>query len=259
MKRVKRLFGDLIAAAISLLILASAFTLPFETVKAAPTAAGPAPYSKPSGGAGRVAAAADEENGQLTIDNGQLRNEESEVETEAVGANGQLTIDNGQLTMSPHPSAEPTPSPQGEGLIEVIPEREDPPATELDALIREAAERYGLPWELVSAVVWAESRYDPNAVSGTPDYGLMQVTASVCAAYGLNKDNRLDPAANLDAGCRILREKIDESGGDLTIALMKYNEGDAGYLENIAAGIWSTKYTEDVLGKYYEIIREGKR
>lgn len=255
MKRVKRLFGDLIAAAISLLILASAFALPFETVKAAPTAAGPAEWTEPANGTGRIASCMNEEK---THENVASDSDESEAD--------KIPLETGPEPISPGDAGTQNFTSEDmtetvytyEEYVEVIPEREDPPATELDALIREAAARYDLPWELVSAVVWAESRYDPNAVSGTPDYGLMQVTASVCAAYGLNKDNRLDPAANLDAGCRILREKIDESGGDLTIALMKYNEGDAGYLENIAAGIWSTKYTEDVLGKYYQILREGE-
>lgn len=246
MKRVKRLFGDLIAAAISLLILASAFALPYVNAASAPaSAAGPVEWTEPANGTGRIASCMNEEktHDNVAIDpDGSMREDVKETETEFV-----------EDIYVPDTEAETY-----EEYVEVIPERDDPPAGEIDVLIREAAERYGLPWELVSAVVWAESRYDPNAVSGTPDYGLMQVTASVCAAYGLNKDNRLDPAANLDAGCRILREKIDESGGDLTIALMKYNEGDAGYLENIAAGIWSTKYTEDVLGKYYQILREGQ-
>lgn len=251
MKRVKRLFGDLIAAAISLLILASAFALPFEAVKAAPTAAGPAEWTEPANGTGRIASCMNEEKTHDTVET------ETGPETDPSTRADALAQDDTGEEFAEDIYVPDTEAETCEEYVEVIPEREDPPAGEIDVLIREAAERYGLPWELVSAVVWAESRYDPNAVSGTPDYGLMQVTASVCAAYGLNKDNRLDPAANLDAGCRILREKIDESGGDLTIALMKYNEGDAGYLENIAAGIWSTKYTEDVLGKYYEILREG--
>lgn len=247
MKRVtiiKTIFENLIAASVCALVVATSFALPYVNAASAPgSAAGPVEWSAPAEGAGRVTCMNEEKmHENVAIDpDGSMREDVKETETEFV-----------EDIYVPDTEAETY-----EEYVEVLPERDDPPAGEIDVLIREAAERYGLPWELVSAVVWAESRYDPNAVSGTPDYGLMQVTASVCAAYGLNKDNRLDPAANLDAGCRILREKIDESGGDLTIALMMYNEGDQGYIDNIAAGIWSTKYTEDVLGKYYQILREG--
>lgn len=238
MKRVKRLLGDLIAAAVAVLLICLALTAPYQ-VEVHASAPGPIPYTAPANGAGRITTASKlPSSKKILAAQGEAEiEEESDADFESYE---QVTVNE-----------------DAEEIVEVIPEREDPPATELDALIREAAERYGLPWELVSAVCWAESRYNPDAISGTPDYGLMQVTASVCAAYGLTSENRLDPAANLDAGCRILREKIDESGGDFTLALMKYNEGDAGYLDNIAAGIWSTEYTEDVLGKYYQILREG--
>ena len=244
MKRVKRLFGDLIAAAITLLILAAAFALPFETVKAAPTAAGPAEWTEPANGTGRIASCMNEEktHDNVAIDpDGSMREDVKETETEFV-----------EDIYVPDTEAETY-----EEYVEVIPERDDPPAGEIDVLIREAAERYGLPWELVSAVCYVESGYDPNAVSGTPDYGLMQVTQSVMGSYGLTADNWMDPAANLDAGCRILREKLDLSGGDAANALTRYRFGDAEALAMWSRGEWSNWYNERVLGKYYEILREG--
>ena len=255
MKRVKRLFGDLIAAAISLLILAAAFALPFETVKAAPTAAGPAEWTEPANGAGRLASCMNEEK---THDN-DVRQVTGTLESSTEILAEQEETETEEESDADFESYEQvTVNEDAEEYVEVLPERDDPPAGEIDVLIREAAERYGLPWELVSAVCYVESGYDPNAVSGTPDYGLMQVTQSVMGSYGLTADNWMDPAANLDAGCRILREKLDLSGGDAAAALTRYRFGDAEALAMWRQGEYSNWYTERVLGKYYEILREGE-
>ncbi len=259
MKRVtiiKTILENLIAASVCALVVATSFALPYVNAASAPgSAAGPVEWSAPAEGAGRVTCMNEEkmhENDFLQVTG------KSESSTEILAAQEETETEKESDAVF-ESYEQVTVNEDAEEYVEVIPEREDPPACEIDVLIREAAERYGLPWELVSAVCWAESTYNPYAVSSTPDYGLMQVTQSVMGSYGLTADNWMDPAANLDAGCRILREKIDESGGDLTIALMKYNEGDAQALANMGAGIWSTSYTDSVLGKYYEILREGKR
>ena len=135
-------------------------------------------------------------------------------------------------------------------LIEVIPEADPIIYTDIDALIVQVAAEYGLPWELVRAVCWVESGFDPNAISSTGDYGLMQV--SYINHGWLGFENPLDPYENLCAGCTILKTALDNSGGDLTKALMRYNRGDAYAMSQWSQGIFSTEYTDKVLGKYYE-------
>lgn len=145
---------------------------------------------------------------------------------------------------------EPIPEPE---YVEVIPDPDPIIETDIDALIVQVASEYGLPWELVRAVCYVESGFDPNAISSTGDYGLMQVSYINHGWLGLT--NPLDPEQNLRAGCTILKTAIENSNGDFTLALMRYNRGDGYAMGQWAQGIYSTDYTNKVLGKYYEYLR----
>lgn len=137
--------------------------------------------------------------------------------------------------------------------VEVLPEPDPIIETDIDALIVQVAGEFGLPWELVRAVCYVESGIDPNAISSTGDYGLMQVSYINHGWLGL--ENPLDPEQNLRAGCTILKNALDNSGGDVTRALMRYNRGDGYAMSQWSQGIFSTAYTDKVLGKYYEYLR----
>lgn len=71
--------------------------------------------------------------------------------------------------------------------MEVQPEAEQEPellydvpmSDELQRYIREQAERQGVPFEIALAVIERESSYQPDAVSDTGDFGLMQITTSI--------------------------------------------------------------------------------
>lgn len=140
-----------------------------------------------------------------------------------------------------------------EECIEVLPDLDPIIETDIDALIVQVAAEYGLPWELVRAVCYVESGFDPNAISSTGDYGLMQVSYINHGWLGL--ENPLDPEANLRAGCTILKQAIENSNGDFTLALMRYNRGDGYAMSQWAQGIYSTDYTNKVLERYYAYLR----
>ena len=146
-----------------------------------------------------------------------------------------------------------------EEFVEVFPEADPIIETDIDALIVQVAAEYGLPWQLVRAVVWAESTFDPYAVSDHPDYGLMQVWEQIWIDYGYDPKDPIvyDPETNLRMGCQVLKQKIDAHDGDFANALTCYRFGDGGALAMWSRGEWSNWYTEDVLGKYYQILREG--
>ena len=67
--------------------------------------------------------------------------------------------------------------------MEVQPEAEQEPellydvpmSDELQRCVREQAERQGVPFEIAIAVIERESSYQPDAVSDTGDFGLMQI------------------------------------------------------------------------------------
>lgn len=156
-------------------------------------------------------------------------------------------------------TVETEPIPETE-LIEVFPEADPIIYTDIDALIVQVAAEYGLPWELVRAVCYVESTFNPNAVSPTGDYGLMQVYYGVWNELGVDPKNdtiQYDPEYNLRVGCGILKEKIEQNGGDFTTALMCYNRGDSVAQEQWSAGIYATEYTNSVLTKYYEYLSGG--
>src|SRR5215467_3730880 len=85
-----------------------------------------------------------------------------------------------------------------------------------------AAQKYGLPPGLVRSVIKAESRFQADAVSPKGAVGLMQLMPST--ARGLGADPH-DPAQNVDAGTRYLRELLEKYNGALWHALAAYNAG----------------------------------
>jgi soluble lytic murein transglycosylase-like protein len=92
-------------------------------------------------------------------------------------------------------------------------------------LITRAAERVGLPPEIVHSVARAESAYRPNAISPKGAIGLMQLMPGTAAA--LNADPH-DPAQNADAGALYLRQLLERYDGDphqVSKAIAAYNAG----------------------------------
>ena len=89
-------------------------------------------------------------------------------------------------------------------------------------LADEAADKYGLPRDLVRSVISAESGFQPDAVSPKGALGLMQLIPGT--ARDLGADPR-DPAQNVDAGTRYLRDLLLKYDGLLWHALAAYNAG----------------------------------
>jgi soluble lytic murein transglycosylase len=90
--------------------------------------------------------------------------------------------------------------------------------------IRDAAERYGVPMKLVSAVIRAESGFNPRAVSPKGAQGLMQLMPTTAATLGVR--NSFDPRQNIDGGVRHLRGLIDRFPNNLPFAIAAYNAGE---------------------------------
>lgn len=81
-----------------------------------------------------------------------------------------------------------------------------PMSDELQRYVREQAERQGVPFEIALAVIERESSYQPDAVSDTGDFGLMQI--NVCNHRWLYEElgitDVMDPEQNIEAGLYIL-------------------------------------------------------
>jgi soluble lytic murein transglycosylase-like protein len=90
-------------------------------------------------------------------------------------------------------------------------------------VIRAAAERHGVDAALVRSLIAAESNFQPRAVSPKRAEGLMQLMPVTAARYGVR--NSFDPAQNVDAGTRYLKDLLGQYHQNLSLALAAYNAG----------------------------------
>lgn len=134
-------------------------------------------------------------------------------------------------------------------------------ACELNA----AADEFDLSPALVRSVVWAESKYDKNAVSDKGAGGLMQLmpeTFDFCrGALGIAETDRFDAAVNLRCGCYYLSLMLDKFDGNEKAALMAYNAGEANarrFLSGEKIFPETVKYIKDIefAKKVYGIVNE---
>lgn len=147
------------------------------------------------------------------------------------------------------------------------------------AEIREAADHHGLPPELVRAVIFRESRFDPEARGSAGEIGLMQILprGAVAEWARIHKCPVPDKTAlenvqvNLEIGCFFLARSMrrwQKYKAQTALALCQYNAGesravkwapkdpaDPDVLDRIT--IRSTrKYVTVILDRYHKYCRE---
>ena len=130
------------------------------------------------------------------------------------------------------PRPEPAPaSPAQSRLMHYL--TQSPRYKAVQHLLKEAAQTHRLEPELLQALIAAESGFDTQAVSPKGAVGLMQLMAPTAARYGVKSDRRssiaqklTDPAVNLRAGTRYLRDLMAMFPGRLDLALAAYNAGE---------------------------------
>ncbi len=98
------------------------------------------------------------------------------------------------------------------------------PATDTRAMLREAAAHSGLPAAFVESVARTESGFNPAAVSPKGAIGVMQLMPDTAKKLGADPN---DPAQNIEAGARLLRDLLIKYDGDVVKSLAAYNAGEA--------------------------------
>ena len=110
-----------------------------------------------------------------------------------------------------------------------------------DKNILAAARKYGVDAALVKAVIWQESRFDPDARGSKGEVGLMQIMPETASDWAgaqrlavLSKFTLRDPARNIDCGTwylsRLLR-RYPATDNPLPFALADYNAGRGNVLK----------------------------
>lgn len=92
---------------------------------------------------------------------------------------------------------------------------------------RAAADKNGIPFAIVDAVMRVESAYDPSARGSAGEIGLMQVMPSTAALMGFagSLTDLALPATNIAYGTQYLAEAWRLAGQDICTAVMKYRAG----------------------------------
>lgn len=89
--------------------------------------------------------------------------------------------------------------------------------------IKAASEKYGVPENLIAAMMAKESAGNPNAVSKKGATGLMQLMPDTAKELGVT--DMTNPSQNIDGGVRYFKQMLDKYQGDVPKALAAYNAG----------------------------------
>jgi soluble lytic murein transglycosylase-like protein len=93
-----------------------------------------------------------------------------------------------------------------------------------ESCVRHYASHYGVPVELVAALIDVESRWNPRAVSSSGAMGLMQLMPATAQRFGAFQP--FDPEQNIAAGTRYVTTLMWEFHGDLRLVAAAYYAGD---------------------------------
>ena len=113
---------------------------------------------------------------------------------------------------------------------------------DIDSLIADTANRYGIDPNLLAAIAEQESGFNQSAQSKAGALGIMQLMPDTANGLGVDAN---DLAGNIEGGAKYIKQMLDQFGGDVHKALEAYNGGPGG-----VGNAETMKYADEVMQRY---------
>ncbi len=130
--------------------------------------------------------------------------------------------------------------------------------------MREASKTHSVDFELLQALIVAESGFDAQAVSPKGAVGLMQLMPATAQRFGVRADKvksieqkLTDPKTNIGAGTRYLRALMQMFPGRLELVIAAYNAGE-GAVQRAGNQIPNYKETQNYVKTVMQTYRALK-
>lgn len=129
---------------------------------------------------------------------------------------------------------------------------------ELQEVMQDCCEHYEVPYALALAIAEVETHFDPDAVSATGDYGLMQINSINHEWLSEIGFDVMTYEGNIAAGIYIISQHLNKYG-EPELALMAYNSGPTGAQKLWDAGTFQTDYSRKVMAafEHWTSVLEG--
>lgn len=118
--------------------------------------------------------------------------------------------------------------------------------------LRKELPNHNVPADLALAVMQAESKFNPGAVSPKGAIGVMQIMPATAAELGIeNSKDLFEPEVNIPTGLKYLSNLLSRYQGDEQKALAAYNAGPGAVAKH--GGVPPYTETKDYIKKVMEI------
>ena len=98
--------------------------------------------------------------------------------------------------------------------------------------IKKYSQEFGVDPNLVCAIIYSESRFNPESTSGVGARGLMQIMPATGASLARQLDignfsvaGLYDPDLNIRLGTFYIKQLVDKYGGNIELGVAAYNAG----------------------------------
>lgn len=119
------------------------------------------------------------------------------------------------------------------------------------SIVDRAAKKYNVDTKLILAIMYNESRFDPNAKSHCGAKGLMQLMPATARQYGANDPYNMEQ--NIFAGTKFIAELSKKYNGNVTLIAAAYNAGPAAVKNSVPKKRETQTYVARVNSTYRSI------